>query len=512
MNINSRTINTFRNTLMGISVQCINIILSFVTRTVFINFLNVEYLGVNGLFTNILTILSLAELGFGSAIVYNMYTPIAQNDHRKITALMNFYGTIYIKIGCVIGILGLSLIPFLGHIIKDQPNVDHLTFIYLLFLANSATSYFFAYKRTIISADQRDYILAQYKLYFSIIKALLQISVLVTTKSFIAYLLIHILCTFTENYFVSLEVDKLYPYIKENKEEKLEKTEIETIWKNVKALLIYKLGSTVLDGTDSIIISAFVGVVWVGKLSNYILITAALSMVVLQFTNAITASVGNFIAKENKERQEFLLETITFVNFLIYGFSFVCLSVLINPFIQLWIGIDYVFNMQTAFVISLNWYIYGMMNAIWTFRSTMGLFVYGKYRPAISAIIHVVVSILLAKQMGLLGVLLGTTITRFITNVWYDPLIVYKYGLQKSVKNYYSKWIKYLIIVLVDIAVVSYIFSFLPQTTILIFLLQMLICTAVTAVTFFMCFRRTKEMHYLVEMVKKVFSKWIILK
>ena len=252
--------------------------------------------------------------------------------------------------------------------------------------------------------------------------------------------MIQIICTFAENYLVSRKADKLYPYLKEYKKEKLEKSEIKTIFNNVKALMIYKLGSTILDGTDNIIISAFLGVAWVGKLSNYTLILGALSMVTYQFTNAVTASVGNFIVKESKERQEFLLKTITFANFLIYGFSFVCLVTLMNPFIELWIGKEYLLDMQTVFIISLNWYIFGMMNSIWTFRSTMGLFVHGQYRPAISAIINVVISLMLVEQMGLLGVLLGTTITRFVTNVWYDPLIVYKHGLQKSVKNYYFNW------------------------------------------------------------------------
>jgi O-antigen/teichoic acid export membrane protein len=507
MNTSSRTINSFRNTLIGITAQIINIILSFITRTVFIKYLSIEYLGVNGLFTNILTVLSLAELGFGTAMIYSLYKPLAQNDYKSITALMNFYSKVYKIIGFAIGILGLALIPALDIIIKDQLNIEHLSLIYVLFLANSITSYFFAYKRSIIITDQRDYILSQYKLYFSIIKALLQILVIVLTKSFIIYLLVQIFSVFAENFFVSLKADKLYPYLKTNKQVKLEKTEKKSIWNNVKALMIYKLGSTVLDGTDNIIISAFLGVIWVGKLSNYTLIVGSLSMIVLQFTNAIAASVGNFIVKESEERQESLLKTITFANFIICGFSFVCLYILINPFIYLWIGSDYLLSQETVFIISFNWYIFGMMNSIWTFRATMGLFVYGKYRPAISAIINVIVSILLAKPMGLFGVLLGTTITRFTTNVWYDPLVVYKYGLQKSVKSYYYIWLKYLAVVLVDIALISYISGYLPVSTITTFVIQMIICVVFTPITFLMIFGRTEEFKYLYKMAKMVATK-----
>lgn len=504
----NRTINTFRNTLMGITAQTINIVLSFITRTVFIKYLSIEYLGVNGLFSNILTMLSLVELGFGSAVVYSMYKPLALNNHKRVAGLMNFYASVYSVIGCTIGVLGLLLVPFLGFLLKDQPKINHLTLIYILFLSNSVISYFFAHKRSIISADQRDYILSRYRLYFSILRTLVQIVVLILVNNFITYLLVQIASTFIENLFVSIKVDKLYPYLSENKLERLEIIEKKSIWNNVNALMIYKLGSTILDGTDNIIIAALVGVVWVGKLSNYTLIVGSASMIVSQFTNAITASVGNFIVRESKERQEFLLKTITFANFIIYGSSSICLYILINSFIKLWIGADYVLSGQITFVITLNWYISGMMNSVWTFRSTMGLFVHGRYRPAISAVINVVVSILLAKRMGLFGVLLGTMITRFATNVWYDPLVVYRYGLQKSVKSYYRVWLKYLLTVLFNILFLTYLSSFLLEfTTVAAFIIHALLCVVIIPLSFWLVFGNTKEFQYLYIIVKRLINK-----
>jgi O-antigen/teichoic acid export membrane protein len=332
----------------------------------------------------------------------------------------------------------------------------------------------------------------------------LQIFVLVVTGSFIGYLVIQIICTFTENYFISLKVDKLFPYLKQYRQAKLSKIEKKDIWINVKALLIYKLGSKMLDGSDNIIISAFIGLTWVGIYSNYVLIVGSMSLLLSQFTKAISASVGNFVVKENTERQEFLLKTITLANFFLYGISFVCLSLLLNPFIQLWLGDEYLLDNRTVFVISLNWYIFGMMNSIWNFRSSMGLFVYGKYRPAISAIINIVVSIFLAKNMGLFGVLLGTTLTRIVTNVWFDPLIVYKYGFNKSAKNYYMKWLKYVILVLGNLVIVTLLSSFLTETTIIVFLIKLLICISIPLTTFMLILHKTEEFEYLFSMVRSI--------
>jgi len=506
-NSNSRTANSLKNTIFGISSQVLIVLMNFVVRTVFIHYLSIEYLGVNGLFTNILTLLSLAELGFGSAMIYSMYKPVANDDHRKIAALMNLYKKVYISMGFAIAGMGLILLPFLDNIIKKSPNVEHLTFIYLLFLLNTVVSYFFAYNRSIITAHQKEFILSNFKLYINILRAVLQILILVITQDFIFYLCVQILCTLLENVLITIKANRLYPYLNKFKNERLESSEKKTIWINVKALVIYKLGSTVMDGMDNIIIAAYIGFATVGMLSNYTLILGSLAIVISQFTNAITASVGNFVAKESGERQEFLLKVITFANFIIYGFSFICLVSLLNPFIDLWIGNEYNLDMKIVFIIALNWYILGMMNSIWTFRSTMGLFIHGRYRPAVSAVINLCLSLYLVNYLGLLGVLVATTITRVITNVWFDPLIVYKHGLNKSVFSYYIIWVKYLIIAVLSIFMIQYIFIFIPEINLISFLLKILICFVVIGCTFISLFFKTVEFGYLVTSVKSIIKK-----
>lgn len=507
MNTKSRLFNSVRNSIAGILSQGCSITVNFLTRFFFVKFLSAEYLGINGLFSNILTVLSLAELGVGTAIIYSLYKPVADKDERQISALLNYYKKAYMIIGTVITILGLCLVPFLKYIIKDAPNVSDLNIIYILFLANTAGSYFFAYRRAIFTADQREHLLSEYRVFFIVIRAIGQCLILVLTRNFILYLLIQIICTLAENVWISYKADVYYPFLRKNKKEKLSIEATRKIRTDIKSLMIYKVGSTALDGTDNIILSSFVGVLWVGKLSNYTLIISAISMMTSQIISALTASVGNYIATENKERYEELLLKMLYVSFVIYGISLVCLNCLLTPFVQLVFGKEYVLGYGAVFISCLNFYIFGMLNSIWTFRTTMGLFKYGKYRPIVSAIINIVISIILAKKMGLMGVLLGTTITRTVTNLWYDPYIVYKHGLKKSPFNYYLRWIKYLTISMLTILICEMFFRNLSGPNIKIIILKLVVCCFVFWINMILWTFKQPEYKYTKNLVINLFSK-----
>ncbi len=503
MNSKGRIENTLRNSVMGVGAQIVTTVMGLIVRTVFIHQLSADYLGVNGLFSNILTMLSLAELGVGSAIVFSMYKPIATNDKRTVAKLMNLYSKAYNAIGIVVAIVGLCIIPFLKYIIKDQPNISGLKFIYLLYLLNTVLSYLFAYKRSIFQADQRARVITAFDLVFNALKSVGQICVLLLTGNFLLYLVIQIVCTFLENIFISIYANHEYAFLKEYRTEKLTKEEQKPILDHIKALFIYKIGSTALDGTDNIIISAFDGVISVGLLSNYSLVTGSIQMILGKITSALTGSVGNFIAKEKHERYEEILNHVTFLHFVLYGMIFVGSIAVLNPLISVWAGKEYLLDDTIVFTNCLNIYIFGMMNAIWIFRSTMGLFIYGKWRPLVSAVLNIVVSIVLAKIYGLLGVLMGTTITRVATNVWFDSLIVYRYGLKKSPLIYFRKWIYYLLMVLVDIWIVSSAKNILVLDGIWSIIVYGVLAVVVFLASLKIVFGHTKEYKYAVAIIKR---------
>ena len=507
MNNKGRIENSLKNSVSGLFVQIISTILGLLARTIFIRTLGKEYLGINGLFSNVLTILSLAEMGVGSAIIYNLYKPVANKNEIQIARLMNLYRRCYSIIGFVIAALGMSLIPFLGVIIKEQPDIDHFVLIYILFLSNTVCSYFFAYKKSIFTADQMERVISIFNLFFQVLRYGLQICTLIFLRNYIIYLLIQIMCTLIENVFISIYADRKYPFLNKYKHEKISQVEQRQIIKNVRALLIYKIGSTALDGTDNIIISAFDGVINVGLLSNYGLITGSIQTLLSKITRALAGSVGNYIAKEEEASRERMLNNITFMYYVLYGMCFVGSMTVLSPFVSVWAGQDYVMDDSIVFIHCLNVYIYGMMNAVWMFRSTMGLFVYGKYRPLVSAVINVVVSIWWAKEIGLIGVLLGTTFTRIVTNVWFDPLIVYKYGLKQSPVKYYLRWILYLAVCIGDVGIILLIERSFPLFGLVAVFVYGMLAVLIFTGTTYLLFKRSEQFQYYVNVGKQTINR-----
>ena len=494
-----RVKNASKNFIFGVAAQIFSLLLNFIVRTIFIKTLSIEYLGVDGLFSNILTVLSLAELGFGTAMVYSMYKPLAEHNKEKLKSLMKLYSNVYCYIGITVGVLGVCLIPFLDYIIKEKPNISYLTLIYIMVLLNTVVSYFFSYKRSILNADQKSYISSNYRCIFLLLKAALQSLVLVVWRNFYIYLLIQIICTLLENIMVSIKVNKIYPFLKERGIQKLEKKEINRIVKDVKALIIYRISHVALNGTDNIIISAFLGIADVGLVANYNLIINSVTGIFYQIPNALQAGIGNFVVKENRENQYKIFKNIDFAYFVIFSFASVCLCILITPFINLWVGEGYSLNNTVVYVLCLNVFIEGTINIFWTFRSSMGLFEQGKYRPIFTMIINILASIILAKWIGVVGVFLGTTISRVSTNLWYDAYTIYKYGLKKNVSEYYKIFSKR-IILLVGIIVVLKAISFMifkTRINVMKFIIMIIITVLIFTISVISIYHKTDEYKYL---------------
>lgn len=505
MKLSNRMFNSTRNLVYGFLSQFLVLILNFVVRIVFIEYLGVAYLGVNGLFSNILTVLSLAEMGFGTAMTFNLYKPLAENNEEKILSLMHFYKQVYKFIGMFVCIVGLLILPFLDSIIGDANGLQNIKIIYLLFLSDSVLSYFFAYRRSILNADQKAFVCSQYRYIFAFFKSLFQIIVLFVFENYLLYLSIQIICTFLENLFISKKVSEMYPYLNSKEITPLSKESICSIKKDVGALMLSKVASVALNGTDNIIISAFTTVKNVGILSNYTLISGSLTMIISQIGSAITGSIGNYIASESSEKHYDLFKKIDFMYFNIYAFCFICMFTLYNPFITLFFGKQYTFNNSVVLVFCLNYLIEGLLQSLWTFRTTMGLFVQGKLRPLFAASINIVFSIFLVKYFGVLGVLLGTTLSRVLVNAWFDPYIIFKHGLKISPKKYYIQYlirIIYLTVITLFLSIIKY-YLFSVDYNILSFIILLLI-TVVCSIFLLILFSfKTKEFHFYFNLVKK---------
>lgn len=491
---NSRTKNTIRNVGTGLVVQLINKLMAFVVRTVFIKILNSEYLGVNGLFTNILTMLSFAELGIGTAIIFNMYKPVAEYDKEKIKSLMGLYKKSYNIIGVIVFSLGLCIIPFMRFIIKDVPNIEeNIIFIYILFLINTSSSYFFTYKKSIISAHQQESIINKIDSFFYFFKSIFEIIFLVLTHNYIVYLIIQISSTILENVIIAKKAEKMFPYLKEKNVKKLEKKESQTIFANVKSLIVYKFGTAILDGTDNILISALVNVTTVGLCSNYTLIITSVKGLVLSAMNGVTASVGNLNAVATKEKKEDVFYQLTFVSYIIYSLCAIAFIVLLNPFIKIWLGESFLLNIGVSIALATSFFVCGMRTPAYTYRVTLGLFEKGKITPYIGAITNIILSIVLCKIFGVVGIFIATSVAQLVSYSWIDPYLIYKYEFNSSLKKYFFKMIKYFSVFIINTIICLSISKYIYISGIIGLIINATLVVALVNLINYVIFFRTDE-------------------
>ena len=496
--------NSIKNISVAMGGQLIGILLNFINRTIFIKVLGAEYLGVNGLFSNIVSMLCLAELGIGSAIIYNMYKPLSNKDEDKISALMNFYAGAYKIIGCIVAVMGLALVPFLDTIIKDTPSIPKLSLIYIIFVINSVSTYFCAYKRTLLIADQKGYkdTINRYK--FLVIQYLIQIAILLMTKNYILYLLIQVVCNIISNIVISRQVDLMYPFLINKKDSRLNNQEKKNIYKHVYAMMSHKVGGVVVSGTDNLLISSFLGVFYVGIYSNYVLVTSVINSILGQIFSSITASVGNLNAVEGQNKQKEVFNIMFFINAWLYGFAAITLMVLLNSFIPLWIGEEYLLELGIVAVIILNFYIMGMRQSTITFNTTLGLFWNDRYKPWVEAAINLTVSIILLDKIGFVGVLLGTFISTATTSLWVEPYILYKYGFNQKLRDYFKRYTLYTIVIGGAGVITYYLCASFPQVTWINLIIKLLICLIVPNIIIGVCLCKTKEIKYIWKLLKKL--------
>lgn len=498
----SRTEYSFLNILTGLGGYVINTLIGLVCRMVFTRTLATDYLGVSGLFTNILTMLSLAELGIGGAINFALYKPLAEDDTEKISSLVQFYGKCYRVIGAIVALIGIALSPFLGLIIREQPAIsENLRLIYFIYLFNTASTYFFSYRASLINAAQRNYIVTGLSYVINILQSLIQIGWLLLTHDYLGYLIILSASTLVFNVLISWIAKKEYPYIA-GPARPLEAGEKKALIRNVRALTVWKLSGLLVNSTDNIIITYFRGLATVGLSSNYTLLSGTLSTLLNQVFSSLTASVGNLNAVESEEKKLSMFYNLNFSNFWFFGWCAIGVFVCSTDIVRLLFGENYALPLSIPFVIALNFYMVGMQNTVWTYKNTLGLFRPGRYLLILTAAINLGLSLWWGRLWGLFGILLATAVSRLLTNTWYDPYAVFKYGLQKSVLPYFRRYGLYAVILAVTGAISYFICSLVPGTGVLSTIGRFLLCCTIPNLCFFLCFSRTEEFQYF----KRVYS------
>ncbi len=496
-----------KNIFFGYVGNIVIMLLGFIQRTVFIMVLDRTLLGVNGLYTDILSMLSLAELGIGTAINFSLYKPVAEHNTEKIKAYMQLYRKAYMVIAAVIAGLGLLIAPFLRFLISESSRGDitvrQLTIYYLIFLFNTVSSYFVAYKYSLSNAEQRNYIQTNVNTITKMVVTPVQIIVLLLTKNFLFYLLSQAVVELVQKVAVSAYLNHLYPYLRDKNVQKLSKEERKGVISKSSAWMIHKIGDAARLSTDSLIISHFINVQQVGVVGNYTYILNYATSIFDVLFNALISGFGNLVATESKQKQLRLFKVYRFCASWIYGYASVGFWLLLTPFIAgIWLR-DASWSLGQAILtlILIDFYFKGSRTVLVNFKIAAGVFEQDKYLALIQGVVNLIISIWGVIQFGLIGVYIGTVISGVIANI-IRPVIVYRSCFDESVRRYFVKSLEYMAVTLGVLLVLVPVGNFvMGQTTIFTFLLMFVIITIAYNGVYILLFHRTDEFGYLWELV-----------
>lgn len=503
MSQDGRKVSVIKNVVAQMFSAVIQTALGFVARKLFVIYLTTELLGLNGLMTSIIGMLSIAELGVGEAINYSLYKPLANKDKEQVNAIMKLYKKLYLGIAGVILVIGLGITPFLHLVIDTDITLpfSYIYKIYFLFLLDTFLSYCLAYSRNIITADQKDYIVTNADSITQIITVIIQIGILVLTKNYILYLIVKLVVAFGRNILLHITSIKLHPYINEKQSKKLSKEYLKELVDNVKALFVTRVSYFIVSGTDNMLLSSFVSLTSVALYSNYLTILTLINKTFNTIFDKAKAGVGNFIAEGNSENLYQLFKNIFFVNFIFTSFTTIGIYVVCNEVIEAWMGSSFLLSGGVVFLLAFNNYSRYILQACECFRGAMGLYSprpFVKYVALLEGIINLVASLgfIFILEDRILGVFLGTAVSTVVSTI-VVPWIVYKFLFNRPLKEFFAIYFKYMLIGGSAMALCKVCSTFIyTSSSLLNIIIGGILCTVIVGAIYLVSFYKTEEFKY----------------
>lgn len=504
-----RTRKSLINIFATVLQYAVVVLTSFFIRPLFISKLGIKFMGIEGSFTDIITALSIVELGLGAGMIYKLYKPIAENDWSLISTILCFFRKSFVVIAGIMFSLGLILSPFVGVLIKEEYSNFWLSCIFILFLTDTISSYLYSHKRAMIIADQKSFVNHLVHIVNSILMLVLQILVLHFYSSFEAFLAVRIFCRLLENFVISYIFDKTYPSINLKTTEQLPKFERKALFRNMKALFMHKVahfGITAISG--GVLILKFVSLRENGIYRNYSMIIMALLAISSQVFDGVGASFGNLMNTEEPDKVYSKFNVLYLMNFFIFSFITVSFFNLINPFIDLWVGSGLTFSLNIVIILTIYLYLYGIRQSVMMVKNSAGIYDPDKYFGVLGAIVSILISYALASRFGIAGILLGSIFGLMSFPLWGQPLLVYKIVFKKSVKFYHLKYLLYAMLTTVYTLITYMICSKIHVAGIIGFIIKTAICLIVPNVFNIILFYKSKEFKELLRYSKYTVS-WL---
>jgi O-antigen/teichoic acid export membrane protein len=501
-----RTKNATKNIIFGVILKLYQILVPFFIRTAMIYSLGIEYLGLNSLFTSILQVLNLAELGVGSAMVFSMYKPISEDDDKKICALMQLYKIYYRFIGIVVLVVGLILCPFVPYLIKnDLPKDMNIYILYILNLLATVFSYWlFAYKNSILQAHQRQDIISKVTILVNTIQYILQIIAICVIKNYYLYVVFLLLAQIFINVITAYKSNIMYPQYKAYG--KLEKEEIKKINRRVRDLFTAKIGGIIVNSADSIVISSFLGLKVLAIYQNYYYILTAIIGIVGVIFSACTAGIGNSLIVESKEKNYNDLKKFTFIIVWIAGFCASSLMCMFQTFMELWVGRELLLDIPIVVCLVIYYFIYEINALLNLYKDAAGIWHSDRFRPLITAGTNLILNLILVNYIGLYGVILSTVISSAIIGMPWLLHNLSKEVFRLNLKEYIIELLKYIMSVACIVGICYYISSFIHQVSVIALIVKGIICIVVFNLIFIILNFRKKEFYETMRLVKKIFN------
>lgn len=498
---------SLKNLIFSFGYYGSTVLCSFIMRKIMLITIGLAGVSLNSLFHEVIAMLSLSEMGIGSAIIYNLYKPLAEGNKQKIKELMNLFKRAYFLIAISILFIGLSITPFIQYIVNSTGyNINYIRYIYVLFVIQTAVSYCFAYKRSLLAADQKNYVSAKTDSVFKCITIVVNTGVLIIYKRFDLYLISLIILNLFNNTCVSYKVNKIYPYLVGNKEE-LSNEEVKKVFSNVKNLFIGKVSGTITNSTDNILISIFVNTLEVGRYANYALIVNAFKQIIVQINNAVQGSVGNLYSEGNHNHTSLVLYRMTYTYFIlatVFCSGFLSAA---TPFVNAIFGAKYIIGIIPLIIITINLYFHAMREPIWQMISVSGLFKEDKYIAITGTLVNLLVSVFIGMKYGISGIFLGTTCT-YLIQLILKIILLYNKGFGMKGYDYITYLFKLFILSGIIILTTNYCISLIyVENTILKFFVYGFLSVLMSLTLLIITTFKFSEFRYFQQLFKKLLLK-----
>lgn len=499
--------NAIRNMVFGVIQKIYALAVPFVMRTLMIYFMGMQYVGLNSIFTSVLSVLNLAELGVGSAMVFSMYKPIAEDDKDTICSLMRLYKIYYRIIGAVILVVGLVLTPFIPHLISGSiPDSLNIYVLYLLNLAATVMTYWlFAYKNCLLSAHQRTDISLKVSMIVTTVTYGTQALIIVFLKDYYLYLIVSLISNILTNIVTAIIVNKIYPDYKACG--KLPQKEVKTINRRVKDLFTAKLGTVVVNSVDTIVISAFLGLTTLAMYQNYYYIMTSIVAFIMIIFTSLTAGIGNSLITETIDKNYSDYKKLTFIICWIAGFCVCCLVCLYQPFMELWVGKENMFDDFVAVLFSVYFYLYVINHISALYKDAGGIWHSDRFRPLLSAAVNLALNLIFVNFFGIYAILLSTIISYLFPNMPWLIHNLFSLVFKRSPREYVMLLLKYTSVTAAVCALCFIICSVIPLKGVLCILIRGIICLLIPNGIYFLLYRKKPEFEYFRSFLKRMLKK-----